>query len=178
MTPVVINFDSIYLLWLIFKTKNNLKLTMSFSFHTCYLYISTTNDLFQKKKKKKNLWPFFDFIECLYENKDHIPVSKIWIWDNTYKVNEIFPPFPWPGLRKNSVTPKAQKIFEIPVPCQYLGFPLPPIFQLMFVFPTIYSWRNILHWNSLWPTCCSMFYFFKKYQKIKNSCHHSFICVM
>ena len=49
---------------------------MSFSFHTCYLYISTTNDLFQKKKKKKNLWPFFDFIECLYENKDHIPVSK------------------------------------------------------------------------------------------------------
>ena len=129
MTPVVINFDSIYLLWLIFKTKNNLKLTMSFSFHTCYLYISTTNDLFQKKKKKKNLWPFFDFIECLYENKDHIPVSKIWIWDNTYKVNEISPPSPWPGLRKNSVTPKAQKIFEIPVPVEVpvsiLGLPLP-----------------------------------------------------
>ena len=104
-------------------------MTLGFSFHTCYLYISTTNDLFQKKKKKKNLWPFFDFIECLYENKDHIPVSKIWIWDNTYKVNEISPPSPWPGLRKNSVTPKAQKIFEIPVPVEVpvsiLGLPLP-----------------------------------------------------
>lgn len=131
-----------------------------------------------KKKEKEKFMAFFWFHRMLVWKQRSYTSFKKWIWDNTYKVNEISPPSPWPGLRKNSVTPKAQKIFEIPVPCQYLGFPLPPIFQLMFVFPTIYSWRNILHWNSLWPTCCSMFYFFKKYQKIKNSCHHSFICVM
>ena len=39
-------------------------------------YISVQQTTSSKKKKKKNLWPFFDFIECLYENKDHIPVSK------------------------------------------------------------------------------------------------------
>jgi len=39
-------------------------------------YISVQQTTSSKKKEKEKFMAFFDFIECLYESKDHIPVSK------------------------------------------------------------------------------------------------------
>ena len=92
-------------------------------------YISVQQTTSSKKKEKEKFMAFFWFHRMLVWKQRSYTSFKKWIWDNTYKVNEIFPPSPWPGLRKNSVTPKAQKIFEIPVPVEVpvsiLGLPLP-----------------------------------------------------
>ena len=130
MTPVVINFDSIYLLWLIFKTKQKIIWNWHWALvfiHATYISVQQTTS--SKKKEKEKFMAFFWFHRMLVWKQRSYTSFKKWIWDNTYKVNEISSPSPWPGLRKTSVTLKAQKIFEIPVPVEVpvsiLGLPLP-----------------------------------------------------